>query len=156
MEREAVVDERDLVQDALKRSMGQATFADVRADLDARIRDGEFLIAAKGKCGHAGRLITTREMFDLEQGIRKAASKSGSTQGAMFASTSATIRIWITATRSQATAARGRRPTGFLCMSIRKPSIRLCSIRVLPMFPFLALVLTLRSGPTTPALSVVP
>jgi hypothetical protein len=37
MEREAVVDERDLVRDSLRRSIGQATFSEIREDLDRRI-----------------------------------------------------------------------------------------------------------------------
>ena len=38
MEREAVVDERDLMRDALRRSMGETTFREVRETLDRRIR----------------------------------------------------------------------------------------------------------------------
>ena len=41
MEREAAVDERELLRDALKRSRGEATLAEVKANLDARIRNGE-------------------------------------------------------------------------------------------------------------------
>ena len=59
MEREAVVDERELLRDALKRSMGKATLAGVKTNLDARIRNGEFQ--------RAGPMLTTREMVDLER-----------------------------------------------------------------------------------------
>jgi len=59
MEREATVEERELLRDALKRSMGKATFTEVKANLDSRIRSGEFQ--------RAGPMLTTREMVDLER-----------------------------------------------------------------------------------------
>ena len=40
LEREAVVDERALMRDALKRSMGQATLTEVRSDFEERIERG--------------------------------------------------------------------------------------------------------------------
>src|SRR5437867_509337 len=60
MEREAVADERELVRDALRRSMGQTTFSEIRADLDRRIAAGEFVAVEPGS-------LTTREMMDLER-----------------------------------------------------------------------------------------
>lgn len=63
MEREAVVDERAMMRDALKRSMGQATFAEVQAQFNERIERGEFVeVAAK-----IGRNVTTPEMIALER-----------------------------------------------------------------------------------------
>jgi conjugative relaxase-like TrwC/TraI family protein len=59
MEREAVVEERELLRDALKRSMGKATLTEVKANLDARIRSGEFQ--------RVGPMLTTREMVNLER-----------------------------------------------------------------------------------------
>lgn len=59
MEREAVVGKRDLLRDALKRSMGKATLTEVKGNLDARIRSGEFQ--------RVGKMLTTREMVDLER-----------------------------------------------------------------------------------------
>ena len=59
MEREAVVEERELLLDALKRSMGKATLTAVRANLDARICNGEFQ--------RVGPMLTTREMVNLER-----------------------------------------------------------------------------------------
>ena len=56
MEREAVVEERELLRDALKRSMGKATLTEVRASLNARIRSGEFQ--------RVGPMLTTREMVE--------------------------------------------------------------------------------------------
>jgi ATP-dependent exoDNAse (exonuclease V) alpha subunit len=41
-EREAVVDERALIRDGLRRGMGEVTYAQVRGNLDARIASGEF------------------------------------------------------------------------------------------------------------------
>ena len=41
-EREAVVDERAIVRDALRRGMGEITYGQVRGNLDARLASGEF------------------------------------------------------------------------------------------------------------------
>ena len=41
-EREAVVDERALIRDGLRRGMGDVTYSQVRGNLDARIASGEF------------------------------------------------------------------------------------------------------------------
>jgi ATP-dependent exoDNAse (exonuclease V) alpha subunit len=59
MEREASVEERELLRDALKRSMGKATFTELQANLDSRIRSGEFQ--------RVGPMLTTREMVYLER-----------------------------------------------------------------------------------------
>jgi hypothetical protein len=66
LEREAVVDERDLVRDALKRSMGELTLDASKGELAERVAAGEFIGAAQppGAPGHA---FTTREMIDLER-----------------------------------------------------------------------------------------
>ena len=64
LEREAVVDERALMRDALKRSMGQATFTEVREHFEERIARGDFLEApSKGPA----RAFTTGEMIGLER-----------------------------------------------------------------------------------------
>jgi conjugative relaxase-like TrwC/TraI family protein len=64
LERDAVVDERALMRDALKRSMGQATFAEVREHFEARITRGDFLeVQSKGPA----RRFTTPEMIALER-----------------------------------------------------------------------------------------
>jgi hypothetical protein len=41
-EREAVADEREIMRDALRRGMGETTFAEVRAEFDSRQQIGEF------------------------------------------------------------------------------------------------------------------
>jgi len=63
LEREAVVDERALMRDALKRSMGQATFVDVQQHFEERIEKGD-LIEMKTA---VGRSFTTPEMMTLER-----------------------------------------------------------------------------------------
>lgn len=66
MEREAVTEERALLADALRRSMGGATLAQVKADFEQRIHSGEF-IEAEGKANSPGRAFTTAEMIGYEK-----------------------------------------------------------------------------------------
>jgi conjugative relaxase-like TrwC/TraI family protein len=63
LEREAVIEERALMRDALKRSMGHASFEEVRSNVQARIESGE-LIEVKTA---VGRSFTTPEMVTLER-----------------------------------------------------------------------------------------
>jgi conjugative relaxase-like TrwC/TraI family protein len=65
-EREAVADERALLRDALKRSMGEATLSELQADFAARIKARE-LIELDTKAGRPGRTFTTKEMIGYEQ-----------------------------------------------------------------------------------------
>jgi conjugative relaxase-like TrwC/TraI family protein len=65
-EREAVADERVLLRDALKRSMGEATLSEVKAEFAARIKAREF-IEVDTKAGRPGRTFTTTEMIGYEQ-----------------------------------------------------------------------------------------
>ena len=67
IEREAVVDERQLIRDALRRSMGESTFREVRENLEQRIRSGEFIEVGRERPGGADRTLTTREMLDYER-----------------------------------------------------------------------------------------
>ncbi len=65
-EREAVVDERVLMRDALRRGMGEATFAQVRAEFETRTERGEFHQLTGSK--HAtGRSFTTPETIAHER-----------------------------------------------------------------------------------------
>jgi len=65
-EREAVVDERVLMRDALRRGMGEATYGQVRAEFNARAGRGEFRQLAGSK--HAtGRSFTTPETIAQER-----------------------------------------------------------------------------------------
>jgi len=66
LEREAVVEERAMLADALRRSMGGATLAQVKADFEERIKSGEFIEAEK-RASAPGRAFTTAEMIGYEQ-----------------------------------------------------------------------------------------
>jgi len=66
LEREAVVDERDLLRDALRRSMGEATFAEVRGEFEKRVHAGEF-VGVEPRLGAPDRAFTTQEMIDCER-----------------------------------------------------------------------------------------
>jgi conjugative relaxase-like TrwC/TraI family protein len=66
LEREAVVEERDLLRDALRRSMGEATLTEVRAEFEKRTKGGEFVFVEKTP-GAPNWAYTTQEMIDYEQ-----------------------------------------------------------------------------------------
>jgi conjugative relaxase-like TrwC/TraI family protein len=66
LEREAVVEERELLRDALRRSMGEATLTEVRAEFEKRINAGEF-IGVEKELGAPSRAYTTQEMIDYER-----------------------------------------------------------------------------------------
>ena len=67
-EREAVVDERALYVDALRRGMGEMTYPEVRASFEARIASGEFKEVVDD--GHkAGRRFTTAATIKAENEI---------------------------------------------------------------------------------------
>lgn len=67
-EREAVVDERALYVDALRRGMGEMTYPEVRASFEARVASGEFRqIAVDGH--EAGRRFTTAATIKAENEI---------------------------------------------------------------------------------------
>jgi len=65
-EREAVAEERDLLRDALKRSMGEATLDQVRAEFARHIEAGKYN-RMEGNQGGVGGTYTTPEMIDLER-----------------------------------------------------------------------------------------
>ena len=60
-----MVDERELLRDALKRSMGEATLAEVKAEFEKRVQAGEFIETRT--IGAPGRAFTTSEMIDYER-----------------------------------------------------------------------------------------
>lgn len=66
MEREAVADERTLMRDALKHTMGQARLPEVRAEFERRVGRQE-LIEVERRPGLAGRTFTTPEMQGYER-----------------------------------------------------------------------------------------
>jgi conjugative relaxase-like TrwC/TraI family protein len=64
LEREAVSEERALLRDALKRSMGDATLTQIKSEFEERLQAGEFI----EKSNRApGRAFTTKEMIDCER-----------------------------------------------------------------------------------------
>ena len=66
-EREAVVDERALIRDGLRRGMGDITFAQVRSNLNARIASGEFQTVERAHM--PGRQFTTAKTIAAEHEI---------------------------------------------------------------------------------------
>jgi len=66
-EREAVVDERALIRDGLRRGMGDITYAQVRGNLNARIASGEFQTVERAHM--PGRQFTTAKTIAAEHEI---------------------------------------------------------------------------------------
>jgi flagellar biosynthesis GTPase FlhF len=66
MEREAVTDERSLMRDALKHTMGEARLPEIRAEFERRVEASE-LIEVSRREGAAGRTFTTSEMQGYER-----------------------------------------------------------------------------------------
>jgi conjugative relaxase-like TrwC/TraI family protein len=64
LEREAVAEERELLRDALIRSMGDAKVGEVKAELERRAHAGEFIETSNRG---PGRAFTTEEMIDCER-----------------------------------------------------------------------------------------
>lgn len=67
-EREAVVDERAVVRDALRRGMGYVTYPQVRANLNARVASGEFQTVERPG-NMPGRKLTTARTIEAEREI---------------------------------------------------------------------------------------
>ena len=67
-EREAVVDERALIRDGLRRGMGEITHAQVRANLETRLASGEFQIVERSQ-SLPGRQFTTAKTIEAEHEI---------------------------------------------------------------------------------------
>jgi len=66
LERDAVADERDIMRDALKRSMGEASLAETRQQFEREVQARGF-IELDRQPGAAGRVFTNQEMIDLER-----------------------------------------------------------------------------------------
>jgi hypothetical protein len=64
LERHAVTDERELMRDALKRSMGEASFAEIRESFNKRVQSGD-LIEVESKS--PARAFTTEQMIGYER-----------------------------------------------------------------------------------------
>jgi conjugative relaxase-like TrwC/TraI family protein len=67
-EREAVVDERALIRDSLRRGMGEVRYSEVRNNLNARLATGEFQIVDRRQHSPA-RQFTTARTIAAEQEI---------------------------------------------------------------------------------------
>jgi conjugative relaxase-like TrwC/TraI family protein len=67
-EREAVVDERALIRDSLRRGMGEVRYSEVRNNLSARLASGEFQVVDRGQHSPA-RQFTTAKTIAAEQEI---------------------------------------------------------------------------------------
>jgi ATP-dependent exoDNAse (exonuclease V) alpha subunit len=67
IEREAVVDERALMRDALKRSMGEASLAEVRARFERHVKQGELIEVEQRNPAVPGRTFATAEMIGYER-----------------------------------------------------------------------------------------
>ena len=77
-EREAVVDERALIRDGLRRGMGEVTFAQIRGNLDDRLASGEFKKVEHSQSQPA-RKFTTAKTIEAEQEIVRRAREGQNT-----------------------------------------------------------------------------
>jgi conjugative relaxase-like TrwC/TraI family protein len=68
-EREAVVDERALMRDALRRGMGELTYGQVRASFQVRQESGEFVAVGRRPAHLPGQQLTTVGTIAAEQEI---------------------------------------------------------------------------------------
>lgn len=66
LEREAVVEERAILRDALQRSLGEGRVDDIKTEVNRRIERGEFL-DVQHESGAPGRSFTTPAMMQLER-----------------------------------------------------------------------------------------
>ena len=66
LEREAIVEERDLLRDALRRSMGEVTFEEIKAEFEKHVDEGNFIEVAR-KTDAPSRAFTTQEMIECER-----------------------------------------------------------------------------------------
>jgi conjugative relaxase-like TrwC/TraI family protein len=66
LEREAVVEERAILRDALQRSLSEARLDDIRPEVNRRVERGEFL-AVQHESGEPGRSFTAPAMMQFER-----------------------------------------------------------------------------------------
>ena len=93
-ERSAVQDERSILQAAMDRSMGEATYSQVRQEFEQRVRRGEFRVVEHSD-GRAAAQYTTAEMVRLEREIVGLVQKSNESryESSMLVSPVLRIRI---------------------------------------------------------------
>lgn len=73
-EREAVVDERALMRDGLRRGMGEVTYSQVQANLNARLSAGEFQLVDR-RANSPARQFTTAKTISAEHEILRTVSE---------------------------------------------------------------------------------
>ena len=66
LEREAVVEERAILRDALQRSLGEARIDAIKREFGRRVEEGEFVVVEQ-EPGIPGRSVTTPGMLELER-----------------------------------------------------------------------------------------
>jgi hypothetical protein len=67
-EREAVIDERDIIRDALRRGMGETNYPHVRANFESRVASREFQMVS-GQKYETGRQFTTQQTIYAERQV---------------------------------------------------------------------------------------
>ncbi len=82
-EREAVLDERAILRDALRRGMGEVTHPQIRANFDARIASGEFRAVAAEKHGSERRFTTAATISAEKEVVEKVLTGQGRGQQIM-------------------------------------------------------------------------
>jgi len=90
-EREAVVGERDLLRDALTRSMGEVTVRDIKAEFEHRVDASDF-VRVNRTPDSPGRAFTTPEMIQLEHDT-VAAMRAGQQQHPALVDEATTDRL---------------------------------------------------------------
>jgi conjugative relaxase-like TrwC/TraI family protein len=82
-EREAVTDERALFRDALRRGMGETTYGQVRASVEARLATGEFKVVSGQKHDTARRFTTADTIHAEKEVLRRMRQGQGRTEQIM-------------------------------------------------------------------------
>ncbi|HZP06472.1 MAG TPA: MobF family relaxase [Terracidiphilus sp.] len=76
-EREAVIDERAIFVDAMRRGMGETTYPEVRASFEERVASGEFCLVAGNKHGSARQFTTTQTIKAENEIVRRVLDGQG-------------------------------------------------------------------------------
>lgn len=66
LEREAVADEREIMRDALRRAMGEASLSEMRQQFETHVQERAF-IQLEHQPGKAAGMFTTQEMIEMER-----------------------------------------------------------------------------------------
>jgi conjugative relaxase-like TrwC/TraI family protein len=92
-ERSAVQDERAILQAAMERSMGHASYSQVRQEFEQRVTRGEFHVVARTD-GRAAQQYTTAEMLRMEREIVGHMQRSNQHSYSDSMLVSPQLRIW--------------------------------------------------------------